>query len=135
MELASMLAGERFSDQPRAVCPIVAMVMRGYNDGIDDERRQELYPYAAAAVGTRDRRARRRRAEACLRFFGDGAATPRVLLHSRLRALGAAAFSYGRSADEDAHRRFLALLDELTEGCDDDLPPAARAAASGRTRA
>jgi hypothetical protein len=53
MELASMLAGERFSDRPASVCPIVAALLRAYNDHIDDERRADLYRYAAEAVGTR----------------------------------------------------------------------------------
>ena len=37
MELASMLAGERFSDQPRTVCPVIAGFLRAYNDILDDE--------------------------------------------------------------------------------------------------
>jgi hypothetical protein len=53
MELASMLAGERFSDHPRSVCPVIAAFLRTYNDGVDDERRQDLYRFASAAVGTR----------------------------------------------------------------------------------
>lgn len=56
VELASMLAGERFSDHPRSVCPVVASYMRALNDCLDDERRQELYPYAAAIVDTRGSR-------------------------------------------------------------------------------
>jgi hypothetical protein len=43
MELASMLAGEPFSDQPKSVCPVVAAFLRGYNDAVDDETRQDLY--------------------------------------------------------------------------------------------
>jgi hypothetical protein len=53
MELASMLAGERFSDRPRTVCAMIAALLRAYNDGIDDERRTDLYRCAANAVGTR----------------------------------------------------------------------------------
>jgi hypothetical protein len=53
MELASMLAGEPFSDRPRCVDPVIAGFLRTYNDGIDDKRRQDLYPLAAAVVGTR----------------------------------------------------------------------------------
>jgi hypothetical protein len=45
-----MLAGEEFTD--RSVCPIVASYLRALNDLLDDRRRQLLYPYAAAAVGT-----------------------------------------------------------------------------------
>src|SRR5438477_4190626 len=53
MELASMLAGEPFSDHPQSVCPVIAAVLRAYNDWADDEHRQELYGYAAKVVGSR----------------------------------------------------------------------------------
>jgi hypothetical protein len=53
MELASMLAGEPFSDRPASVCPVIAGFMRSYNDRIDDERRQDLYRYASEVVGSR----------------------------------------------------------------------------------
>src|ERR1700710_1113313 len=52
LELASMLAGERFSDQPRSACAAVAAFVRGYNDAIDDVRRQDLYAVAAQLVGS-----------------------------------------------------------------------------------
>jgi hypothetical protein len=58
MELASMLAGERFTDRPAAVCPIIAAILRAYNDEIDDRRRQALYRFAADSVGTRGEFAR-----------------------------------------------------------------------------
>ena len=53
MELASMLAGEPFSDRPRCVDPVIAGFLRTYNDGIDETRRQDLYPVASEVVGTR----------------------------------------------------------------------------------
>jgi len=53
MELASMLAGEDFTDRPASVCPVIAAFLRAYNDAIDDRRRQDLYRFASAAVGTR----------------------------------------------------------------------------------
>jgi len=52
MELASMLAGEGFSDHPRCVSRPIASFLRGYNDLVDDRRREDLYRYAAQAVGT-----------------------------------------------------------------------------------
>lgn len=52
MELASMLAGEPFSDRPRSVCTVIGAFLRIYNDRLDDERRQDLYAYAAKVVGT-----------------------------------------------------------------------------------
>ncbi|MGZ4167875.1 MAG: hypothetical protein ACXVR1_13265 [Solirubrobacteraceae bacterium] len=53
MELASMLAEEPFSDHPPSVCPVIAAFLRVYNDAVDDERRQDLYAYAAKVVGSR----------------------------------------------------------------------------------
>ena len=53
MELASMLAHEPFSDHPHSVCPAIGSFLRAYNDSIDDERRQDLYAYAAMVVGSR----------------------------------------------------------------------------------
>jgi hypothetical protein len=52
MELASMLAGEPFSDHPRAVCRALGSFLRSYNDLLDDRRRQDLYEYAAEVIGT-----------------------------------------------------------------------------------
>jgi hypothetical protein len=52
MELASMLAGESFSDHPRSVSRPIASFLRGYNDLLDDRRRGDLYRYASQAVGT-----------------------------------------------------------------------------------
>jgi hypothetical protein len=53
MELASMLAGEAFSDHPASVCPVIGAFLRAYNDSIGDHRRQDLYAYAAKVVGSR----------------------------------------------------------------------------------
>jgi hypothetical protein len=52
MELASMLAGESFTDHPRSVSRPIAAFLRGYNDLLDDRRRADLYRYAAQTVGT-----------------------------------------------------------------------------------
>jgi hypothetical protein len=52
MELASMLAGESFSDHPRSVSRPLASFLRGYNDLVDDRRRADLYRYASQTVGT-----------------------------------------------------------------------------------
>jgi len=66
MELVSMLAEEPFSDRPRTACPIIGAFLRPYNDGLDDERRQDLYAMAALVVGTAgDRKTTRRRVRAC----------------------------------------------------------------------
>src|SRR5689334_11718147 len=53
MELASMLAGEQFTDHPACVCPVIGSFLRAYNDSVDDDRRQDLYAYAARVVGSR----------------------------------------------------------------------------------
>lgn len=52
MEVASMLAGEPFSDRPRAVCPVIGAYLRTVNDLLDGWDRQRLRPYAARVVGT-----------------------------------------------------------------------------------
>ena len=53
LEVASMLAGERFTDHPASVCPVIGAFLRMYNDSVDDVRRQDLYRYASAVVGSR----------------------------------------------------------------------------------
>jgi hypothetical protein len=53
MELSSMLAGERFTHRPASVCFVIAELLRSYNDGVDDERRQGLYGCASLVVGSR----------------------------------------------------------------------------------
>jgi hypothetical protein len=69
MELASMLAGERFSDRPASSSRVIAAFLRTYNDGLDDERRQDLYPLASLIVGTASgRRVERERMSRCLEF-------------------------------------------------------------------
>jgi hypothetical protein len=79
MELASMLAGEPFSDRPRCVDPVIAGFLRTYNDGIDDRRRQDLYPVASEVVVTRGvASVQAERARLCLRW-----AQERYGLHRR----------------------------------------------------
>jgi hypothetical protein len=67
MELASMLTGGPFSDHPPSVCPVIAAFLRSYNDHLNDERRQDLYCYAARVAGTRAKAdTERRRSKMCL---------------------------------------------------------------------
>src|SRR3954447_20946326 len=87
MELASMLAAEPFTDRPTSVCPVVAAFLRAYNDAVDDARRQDLYGYASAAVGSRagwaETRARAERCRTELRRGPLGTLTvPRTLPES-----------------------------------------------------
>ena len=123
MELASMLAGEDFTDRPASVCPVIAAFLRAYNDAIDDRRRQDLYRFASAAVGTRAStavtRARARRCVEELRAlrrwpFGPFTA-PRALPESvpgMERLAGRLARDLHRSG-VGGHTRALAFADEL----------------------
>ncbi len=53
VELASMLAGEKFSDRPRCVCRVVAGYLRSLNDRVAHADRRLLISYAERAVGSR----------------------------------------------------------------------------------
>ena len=69
MELASMLADEPFSDRPPSASPVIAALLRTYNDGVCEDRRQDLYPLASMIVGTAGSRGvERDRASRCLEF-------------------------------------------------------------------
>src|SRR5665213_3274740 len=52
LELAAMLNGEPFSDRPRSVCPALREFLQGYNDGLPDDLRQELFGLASDIVDT-----------------------------------------------------------------------------------
>jgi hypothetical protein len=121
MELSSMLAGEPFSDHPRSVCPVIGAFLRAYNDGLPDDRRQDLYEYAAKAVGTaRGRHARRVRARMCLEWFAREAPTgdrrpsrlSLALAGWTLGSVGRAAARAARS-NRDIHRGVLDLIDAM----------------------
>jgi hypothetical protein len=53
MELASMLAGERWSDHPGCTHPLLAQLARQVNDHTSDEGRQELTLLIPSVVGRR----------------------------------------------------------------------------------
>lgn len=53
MEMASYLAGERWSDHPRCTQPVVATLARAVNDCVSDEARQRLTPLIPRVVGLR----------------------------------------------------------------------------------
>jgi len=127
MELASMLAGEPFSDRPASVCPVIAGFMRAYNDRVDDDRRQDLYRYAAEVVGTREApeveharerrclewaelmRRQRRRPLRWVARSGPGSVDRRL----GLDAAGTYAARSIRRHGERTHAAALALIDEL----------------------
>src|SRR3954447_1804381 len=71
MELASMLGGERFTDHPRSVCPVIAGFLRSYNDLLPDGQQGELYAYASLAVGTAAGRSVRRRRARLVLAWGE----------------------------------------------------------------
>ena len=84
MELASMLAGERFTDKPRCADPVIAAFLRAFNDRLGHAERQLLRPYAAAVVHTRgDRRVTRARRRRCARLAGGRS---RIAIRVGLRA-------------------------------------------------
>ena len=64
-----MLSDEPFTDRPRNVSAVIGAFLRTYNDGLDDERRQDLYPLASLIVGSAGcRSVERDRASRCLEF-------------------------------------------------------------------
>jgi hypothetical protein len=125
MELASMLAGEPFSDHPQCVCPVIGSFLRSYNDSIDDARRQDLYEYAAAVVGSRSSESvQRLRAQRLLAWIGrlQTRRWTRLLVPARIRALAPkplddmlgphAVRAIGTHTDR-THDEALAMIDEL----------------------
>jgi hypothetical protein len=127
MELASMLAGEPFSDHPGCVCPVIGSFLRAYNDSVDDARREDLYAYAATVVGSRaGTEIQHARAERLLEWASQlrQRRWPRSALPARVRAVGLkrrppldsigahAIHAIGRHSD-DTHAQVLSLIDEL----------------------
>jgi hypothetical protein len=116
MELASMLAHEPFSDRARSVSPTIGAFLRAYNDGVDDARRQDLYPVASAIVGTAGRRSvERARISRCLAFAREqGAQLPgRRAALSLATPEAAGAWAARVALDAGAHDEALALVDDL----------------------
>jgi hypothetical protein len=124
VELASMLAGEPFSDQPASVCPVIASLLRAYNDSVDDERRQHLYSYASKIVGSRrSERIQRARAERLKAWTLDlqerrwTRLIPRRLRRlawmPELDVIGPQAVRAMDLRDARSHAEALAMIDEL----------------------
>jgi hypothetical protein len=142
MELASMLAGEPFTDHPRSVSPVIASYLRSLNDIAGDPRRQLLYPYAAAAVGTRDDGLEAARFERCCVALDElhaGAPLLRRIV-ARLLPSGPSASATAlehftaylvrrlRTLGDQWHVRALALADELIAMTADVRPGSDQAA-------
>lgn len=71
MEMASLIAHEKFSDHPECVCGVIAAFLRNWNDRLSYSDRQRLAPYAKRVVGTRaGRQITRQRRDACLTWAG-----------------------------------------------------------------
>jgi len=122
MELASMLAAEPFSDRAGTVSPVIGAFLRTYNDGLDDARRQDLYPIASLVVGTAaGRGVEDERAARCLRFARSlgtrppgGRAAMGMATPEAAGSCGAlAALRTGPSAE--AHAAALTFVRELAE--------------------
>ena len=102
-----MLAGDRFGDRPRSVCPVIGAILRVYNDNVDDRRRQDLYRFAADAVDTRrDYALQRRRADVALdwavaRYRSRGGMLPRAAGSRRARAMRSRTTWSARSSAAD----------------------------------
>ena len=126
MELASMLAGEPFTDHPRSVCPVIAALLRGCNDRFDEHTRQRLYGYAAEAVGTAgDEEVAAARIRRCAEVVCDpnpqgrirrwvrGAPVPPRRSRGRAVERFAADVVASFPPSEQGATRLLALIDEL----------------------
>jgi hypothetical protein len=53
MEASAYFAGEKHSDTPECVDPVIAAFLRGLNDRLGDEKRQLLKPFVLKVIGTR----------------------------------------------------------------------------------
>jgi hypothetical protein len=122
MELASMLAGEPFSDHPQSVCPVIGSFLRAYNDSIDDRRRQDLYAYAAQVVDSRapqdiqDARAERLSAWVLERRQRRWTRLPRptsLVRNPDPEVVASHAVRAIRKHRDQTHAEALALIDEL----------------------
>jgi hypothetical protein len=129
MELASLLAGEAFSDRPRSVSPVLAAFLRTYNDLVDDRRRQDLFACAADVVGTSGARSVEIARAKRLQAWGENLRAERWwrrLLPARLTEVRRPALVKPHQAGvyavhsifrltDDVHASVLALITELAE--------------------
>jgi hypothetical protein len=120
MELASMLAEQPFSDRPRNASAVIGAFLRTYNDGLDDERRQDLYSLASLIVGSAGCRwVERERASRCLEFarsLGVGVPAGRGAIGiASAEASGswAALAALASGPTPEVHSRALAFAHEL----------------------
>jgi hypothetical protein len=127
MELASMLAGEPFTDRPACADPVIGGFLRAYNDTVDRDRRQDLYAVAALVVGTAEGEVvERERAARCI-AFAEAHRRRRTRWGRRRSCSVTLASHLGKDApgvlavrslgriDDVRHAEAMALVDELVE--------------------
>jgi hypothetical protein len=103
MEMASFLAGERWSDHPACTHPLLAELARQVNDHVADDNRQRLVPLVPSVIGmTSDDP----RVDARLALLAASTALP-VAAEATQRALAVAVLTCNR---------VLASLDGLPDG-------------------
>ena len=92
-----MIGGERFSDRPDCVCPVIGSFLRSWNDAVGYADRQRLEPYASRVVGTAgSRRVSRIRRDICLTSGGANLSRGRIRrAASRLRMRARIAWTVG----------------------------------------
>jgi hypothetical protein len=121
MELASMLAGEPFSDHPVCVSPMIGYLLRAYNDAVDDRRRQRLYSYASKIVSSarpreiEQARAERLREELARRQSRLRRALRHLALDPTMDLIAARLVRRILADDDGVHDEVLRLVDELLE--------------------
>jgi hypothetical protein len=136
IELATMLAGESFSDHCRRIDPSISAFLRGYNDHIDSRRRADLKPLAVEVIDSRGSRSlARRRAELCAEFARGAPPPPLLAFHRRrfrddflaaespdpqLAGIVAGGGAWRRTKQ---HERTLRFIDELIALRDERRPP------------
>jgi hypothetical protein len=69
MEWVSYLAGEPHSDSPQCVSPVLTGFCIRFNDRLNDTDRQQLRPYLARTIGTRDDGRDEERFQMCREFL------------------------------------------------------------------
>ena len=52
MEATAWIAGQKHSDAPDCVCPMLGAFLRNLNDSLSDSDRQNLKPYLRLVIGT-----------------------------------------------------------------------------------
>jgi hypothetical protein len=129
-----MIGGERFSDRPDCVCPVLGAFLRCWNDGVGYADRQRLEPYASVVVGTGGyRRISKIRRDICLSYAGAnldrgplGRAGARLRMRARIAWAvgifpsiwlkeGAGAYAARVCFARGGSREAFALLDRLLE--------------------